>query len=86
MSSFAHVSSHAANAYVKPKVVQKGNFKHIAMSFLMRYQGSGSLILKEARHPCLEIQEGMSFIPNDVEMIKGEHPVKRSCWMVPYLL
>ena len=68
-----------------PKWLRKVNVKHIVIVFLMCYQGSGSLILKEARHPCLEIQEDMSFIPNDVEMIKGEHPVKRSSWMVPQL-
>jgi DNA mismatch repair protein MSH2 len=47
-------------------------------------QGSGSLILEEARHPCLEVQEDMEFMPNNVEMIKGEHPVKRSSWMVSH--
>lgn len=46
-------------------------------------QGSGSLILEEARHPCLEVQEDMSFIPNNVEMIKGERPDKRFSWTVP---
>ncbi|KDR73457.1 hypothetical protein GALMADRAFT_100108 [Galerina marginata CBS 339.88] len=43
--------------YVKPLVEQKG---------------SSSLILKEARHPCLEMQDGIDFIPNDVEMIKDK--------------
>ncbi|KAF8962360.1 DNA mismatch repair protein [Flammula alnicola] len=48
----------SANAqYVKPNVTEKG---------------SGSLILKEARHPCLEMQDGISFIANDVEMIKDK--------------
>ena len=34
--------------------------------------GAGSLVLKDARHPCLEVQDDISFIPNDVEMIKNE--------------
>ena len=33
--------------------------------------GSGILKLKEARHPCLEMQDDVSFIPNDVSFDKG---------------
>ncbi|KAI0058620.1 DNA mismatch repair protein [Artomyces pyxidatus] len=55
--SFAHIAVNAPEAYVKPTIVEKG---------------SGDLILKEARHPCLEVQDDMSFIPNDVEMIKDD--------------
>ncbi|KAF4616671.1 hypothetical protein D9613_008625 [Agrocybe pediades] len=43
--------------YTKPEVLQKG---------------SGSILLKDARHPCLEMQDGIEFIPNDVEMVKDE--------------
>ena len=36
------------------------------------WTGSGVLKLKEARHPCLEVQDDVSFIPNDVSFHKGE--------------
>ncbi|KAH8110312.1 DNA mismatch repair protein MSH2 [Phellopilus nigrolimitatus] len=55
--SFAHVSVNAPEAYVRPALLSKGE---------------GSLVLKDARHPLLEIQDDISFIPNDIEMIKGE--------------
>ncbi|KAA1473044.1 DNA mismatch repair protein [Dentipellis sp. KUC8613] len=55
--SFAQVAVNAPEAYVKPTILDKG---------------AGDLILKEARHPCLEVQDDMSFIPNDVEMVKNE--------------
>ncbi|KAG5724842.1 DNA mismatch repair protein msh-2 [Termitomyces sp. T112] len=55
--SLAHVSAHSTDAYVKPKIIEKG---------------SGNLVLLESRHPCLEVQDGISFIPNDVEMIKDK--------------
>ncbi|RDB16061.1 DNA mismatch repair protein msh-2 [Hypsizygus marmoreus] len=55
--SLAHVSAHSTEVYVKPKVIEKG---------------SGNLVLTESRHPCLEVQDDVSFIANDVEMIKGK--------------
>ncbi|KAF8656520.1 hypothetical protein AX16_002484 [Volvariella volvacea WC 439] len=55
--SFAHISLHATEPYVKPKVKAKG---------------AGDLVLRDARHPCLEAQDDITFIPNDIEMIKGK--------------
>ncbi|PWN51340.1 putative DNA mismatch repair protein MSH2 [Violaceomyces palustris] len=55
--SFAHVSENAPVPYVKPKVHEKGT--------------KADLVVKDGRHPCLEVQEDISFIPNDTEMLKG---------------
>ena len=54
--SFAHVSVHAPTSYVRPK---------------MHPRGEGNTILKEARHPCLEMQDDVQFITNDVSLIRG---------------
>lgn len=51
--SLAHVSIHAPTAYVRPK---------------MNERGTGDTILREARHPCMEAQDDINFITNDVEL------------------
>lgn len=55
--SFAHVSVHAPTAYVRPK---------------LHPRGTGNTILKEARHPCMEMQDDISFITNEVSLVRGE--------------
>lgn len=54
--SFAHVSVHAPTSYVRPK---------------MHSRGQGNTVLKEARHPCLEMQDDIQFITNDVSLVRG---------------
>ena len=54
--SFAHVSVHAPTSYVRPK---------------MHPRGEGNTILKEARHPCMEMQDDVQFITNDVSLVRG---------------
>lgn len=55
--SFAHCSVHAPTSYTRPK---------------MHARGTGNTILKEARHPCMEMQDDIQFITNDVSLIRGE--------------
>jgi DNA mismatch repair protein MSH2 len=55
--SLAHVSVHAPSMYVRPK---------------MHERGTGDTILKEARHPCMECQDDINFITNDVELRRDD--------------
>lgn len=62
--------------YVKPLVEEKGTeiIYMVPSSGLIISScalGSSSFVLQDARHPCLELQDNINFIPNDVEMIKG---------------
>ncbi|KAI8991054.1 muts domain V-domain-containing protein, partial [Mycotypha africana] len=54
--AFAHVSVMAPIPYVRPT---------------MHPCGQGSVVLEEARHPCLEVQDYVNFIPNDVDMTRN---------------
>ncbi|TKA53604.1 hypothetical protein B0A53_03895 [Rhodotorula sp. CCFEE 5036] len=61
IASLAASAVAAPIAYIKPTVFEKG---------------AGSLRLEEARHPCLEVQEGISFIANDCSL---ERDVSEFC-------
>ncbi|KAJ9148483.1 DNA mismatch repair protein msh-2 [Pleurostoma richardsiae] len=55
--SLAHCSVHAPVSYVRPKIHPRGE---------------GQTILKEARHPCMEMQDDIQFITNDVELTRDK--------------
>ncbi len=57
--SFAHVSAYAPVPYVRPTMHPLND-------------PNGKTIVKEARHPCVEVQDGVTFIANDVEFIKNQ--------------
>jgi len=58
--SFAEASAGASIPYTKPVVMDKGGDHPTALK------------IEEGRHPCLELQEDVSFIPNDTDMKPGE--------------
>lgn len=55
--SFAVAAISAPISYVRPKMCSEGN---------------GVLELKQLRHPCLELQDDVTFIPNDCYFKKGK--------------
>ncbi|KAK3941310.1 muts domain V-domain-containing protein [Diplogelasinospora grovesii] len=55
--SLAHCSVHAPTSYVRPKIHPRGE---------------GRTVLKEARHPCMEMQDDIQFITNDVTLSRQD--------------
>ncbi|KAK4098712.1 DNA mismatch repair protein msh-2 [Parathielavia hyrcaniae] len=55
--SLAHCSVHAPISYVRPTIHPRGQ---------------GQTVLMEARHPCLEMQDDVQFITNDVELTRDK--------------
>ncbi|KAG6245902.1 MutS-like protein [Claviceps purpurea] len=55
--SMAHCSVHAPEAYVRPKI---------------HARGEGQTKLIGARHPCMELQDDVQFITNDIEFTRDK--------------
>lgn len=54
--SLAHVASHSRGGYVRPKMCARG---------------TGNTNLIASRHPCMEVQDDIDFIANDVKLERG---------------
>ena len=57
LASFATVAALSPAEYCRPKVTESGG---------------GVLKLKAARHPCVEMMDMVTYIPNDYELVRGE--------------
>lgn len=57
LTAFAHAATSAPIPFVKPKILP---------------EGSGILKLVRVRHPCVEKQDGVSYIPNNIKLKQGE--------------
>jgi DNA mismatch repair protein MSH2 len=57
LCGFSELSISAPTQYVRPKLLPSDGHE---------------IRLKGSRHPCVESQDGVSFIPNDVSLVKGE--------------
>jgi len=57
LASFSEVAATAPKPYVRP---------------VLHEEGAGVMILDQVRHPCLEVQDGMSFIANNVYFKQGK--------------
>ncbi|KAJ6252600.1 DNA mismatch repair protein msh2 [Anaeramoeba flamelloides] len=61
LASFATIASDSVLPYIRPKILE---------------MEKGTIILKESRHPCLEVQEDVNFIPNDLRILPD------SCFLI----
>ncbi|GMF08700.1 unnamed protein product [[Candida] boidinii] len=58
LNSFAHISSISPIPYIKPKIIHGLNDNNRVFK------------LKDSRHPCLEAQDDITFIANDIDLVK----------------
>lgn len=76
--SFAEVSIMAPRPFVRPELAPAGAYdtkkekKRSKGCETKMNTGQGNVVLQDARHPCLEVQDDVAFIPNDVDIIRQE--------------
>jgi len=75
LCAFAMASMASSTPYIRPIL-------YPLESTLETGAGAGAggrtpgIRLVAARHPCLEVQSGVSFVPNDIELVKGKSNVQ----------
>jgi len=72
LSTFAFVSQQAFPQYVRPQLVERSSVAARNGDNTDEASTAQCLRVIKARHPCLEVQAGVSFIPNDIVLEKGK--------------
>ena len=86
-ASLAHVAVNSSPPYVRPTLLPRSSecnssssSSASAMTDENRNADGSNIVsairLRGARHPCLEVQQGESFIANDIELVKGKSNVQ----------
>lgn len=83
MCSFAHVSASAHPPYVRPAITEMGKCVEVTIKPTIHAlpSGKGDIILSGCRHPCVEQQDDIVFIPNDVSLTRGQ-----CCYLTEWLM
>lgn len=58
LAGFADLAACAPAPYVRPTLRARGD-------------GEARIVLEGSRHPCVEVQDGVNFVPNDCRMERG---------------
>ena len=58
LASFAFVTAYSPNMYCRPEITDSDD-------------SSAGIILEKARHPCVELQDGINLIPNYFNLVNN---------------
>ncbi|XP_054814711.1 DNA mismatch repair protein MSH2-like [Prosopis cineraria] len=64
--SFADLASSCHTPYTRPEITFIGTYLWLSAT------DKGDIILEGSRHPCVEAQDCVNFIPNDCKLIRGK--------------